>query len=146
MNELLVTLVVVNIAIIVASIANVYFSWGKLKDILMSDPLEAVVSVSEMNGTTDPKQNFNVQYEYSINGMQYKGKVDHRMMANHQGYVERHPVGSCLNVYVSNSRPDFSMVQKPTTFEILLKIIAPYLAVLGVLNAFTAAYVRSNRF
>ncbi len=119
-------------------IAGIFFlllpKFKKIVSTLPSEPIDAIVSKSEMLGKENIPKNFVFEVKYQINGSTYRGKPDTYNMHDFKAFTERHPVGSSIQVWAAASNPNFVMFSKPSNISIFVKILVPYAAVWGIAN------------
>ena len=126
--------ILVNAALIMLFFFLGVKKWKIVRDIVGSDSIQGTIVASSYPAKSNPIKSFDVQYEYLVRGVSYKGKVPHQQVTDHSRYVDNHPIGSELKVFYSKRDPSFSMTLKPTFLETVFKVFTPYIIIWAVVN------------
>ncbi len=66
--------------------------------------------------------------------MLYKNTPDTLNMHDFKAFVNRHPVGSKISIWVSEANPNFVLLHKPSGMSVFIKLLVPYALVWGGAN------------
>lgn len=112
--------------------------WNLNKGITQAIPIDARMTISEMTGKGNGSKFFSARYEYFYEGEKYESNVDTLKLHDFRAFVEAHPVGSRLTIYVSPKNPSFSSFSQPNSFYVLARIALPYFGTILLINYFFA--------
>ena len=120
-------LAAITIIFLTAGAVFTFAKWSKRVSIVGSNPIEAIITKSKANrwgGKAGAAME--VRYEYELSGKKYGGKVPAQNVADHGRYVENHPVGSSLKVWVAPEEHGYSLAEEPTRMEVLITSMRPF--------------------
>ena len=134
MDNYLIFWISVDALLFSVSLVLIIKRWNSLKDIIGSQALKGKVFESRMDGRSNTTSNFKVRYEYIINGNRYTNKLDSTLVTDFQGFIEKNPIGSSIDIYVSENNPKLSMTVPPTRGETFFFVIKPFILLLVTVN------------